>query len=176
MSEFLAYLTAGSPFDISIKSTSQSKITPSDIAACMSKFDTHTYLYALGKFCLDLNVIDRLLFFGELSARNKSWVKNIDDLKMAETLAKAALSDALGFNQCHHCNGTGEVAEKAEIKSCPNCNGKGQINFTEQNIADSLNITRHQFRKIKPRYNELLSEYHNMEIDIHFVIKEKLGF
>ena len=60
MSELMAMLTASAPPMNSIRGSSQSKITASDVAACLTHCDRHTYLFGLAKFSLDNYLLPRV--------------------------------------------------------------------------------------------------------------------
>tara|TARA_R110002126_G_scaffold82511_1_gene202296 strand:+ start:1132 stop:1662 length:531 start_codon:yes stop_codon:yes gene_type:complete len=174
MSELLAMLTGGAPpmSGDMIRSTSKAKITPGDVAACMTAVDRHTYLYALAKFCLDTSGWNELKLHAIHEAREFNWSVRGDESHVVEHLAMVALHDSLAPAKCKKCKGTG-VSENAQ--GCQNCAGTGNKKMTEYALSELLDVGRWRTKKIwMTRFKLLCSQYQLREDAINGAIHKGL--
>ena len=176
MSELMAMLTASAPPINSIRGSSQSKITASDVAACLTSCDRHTYLFGLAKFSLDDSSRQELNTLAVLMAR-KHHFKRIESesKRVPDLLGLVALRLAIGANKCPKCRGVGEIKSASEVVKCPSCQGEGNKKLSIRKLEKILEVSRWRSEKVwQPRLTILLSEYAVMESDISQAIHQGL--
>ena len=176
MSELMAMLTASAPPINSIRGSSQSKITASDVAACLTSCDRHTYLFGLAKFSLDDSSRQELNTLAVLMAR-KHHFKRIESesKRVPDLLGLVALRLAIGANKCPKCLGVGEVKSASEVVKCSLCNGDGNKQLSIRKLEKIIGVSQWRSRKVwQPRLTLLLSEYAVMESDISQAIQQGL--
>jgi hypothetical protein len=168
MSELMAMLTASAPPLNSIRGSSRAKITASDVAACLTSCNRHTYLFGLAKFSLDTSSRQELNTLAVKLSEGES--KRVPDL-----LGLVALRLAIGANKCPKCRGVGEVTSNNECVKCPSCQGEGNKKLSIRNLEKILEVSQWRSRKVwQPRLTILLSEYAVMESDISQAIHQGL--
>lgn len=174
MSELLAMLTGGAPpmSGDMIRSTSKAKITPGDVAACMTQVDRHSYLYALAKFCLDTSGWNELKRHAIHEARQFNWTVRGDESHVVEALAMVALHNSLAPNKCKICKGTGVVNQ---TEQCSKCQGTGNARMTDYLLSTLINAGRWRTKKVwMLRYKLLCSQYQAREDEISVAIHRGL--
>ena len=176
MSELMAMLTASAPPMNSIRGSSQSKITASDVAACLTHCDRRTYLFGLAKFSLDDTSRQELNTLAVLLARKQCFkLSEGESKRVPDLLGLVALRLAVGANKCPKCRGVGEVKSNSEIVKCPLCNGDGNKQLSIRKLEKILEVSQWRSRKVwQPRLSILLSEYAVMESDISQAIQQGL--
>jgi hypothetical protein len=176
MSELMAMISPGAPPFDSVRSTSKSKISACDVAACLVGLDRHTYLYSLSKFALDDSGRGELNVLAVKEARECGFklIKG-EGSRTAELLGLIALKLAISPNKCARCKGVGQVSLKFSVVSCESCNGLGDRKISDRNLANILGSTVYRSNKAwKPRLNELLSNYAQRDSAIDTVIHKGL--
>lgn len=172
MSEMLAMLAAGSP---NLQHTSKGKklITPSDVAAALSRCDRFTYLYGLAKFALDKNVLPELNKHAIDLAKSYNFELQKNESKFTpHTLGLIALQMSIKNFKCGKCKGTGQTPNKNTLIICPSCNGIGEKEISIRKLAKLLSVSQWRSRKVwKNRLSKLLVEYSVLESDIAEIIK-----
>ena len=168
MSELMAMLSAGSPPLASIRGSSGSKISASDVAACLTALDRHTYLFGLAKFSLDDSSRQELNTLAVLMARKHHFKRLPSESKrVPDLLGLVALRLAIGANKCPKCHGVGQVKSDSELIQCPACGGEGEKKLSIRKLEKILGVSNWQSRKVwQPRLTILLSEYAVMDSDI----------
>jgi len=176
MSELMAMLTASAPPINSIRGSSQSKITASDVAACLTSCDRHTYLFGLAKFSLDDSSRQELNTLAVLMARRHCFKRiESESKRVPDLLGLVALRLAIGANKCPKCLGVGEVRSASEVVKCPSCGGEGNKKLSIRKLEKIIGVSRKRSEKVwQPRLTILLSDYAVMESDISQAIHQGL--
>ena len=176
MSELMAMLTASAPPMNSIRGSSQSKITASDVAACLTHCDRHTYLFGLAKFSLDNTSCQELNTLAVLLARKQCFkLSEGESKRVPDLLGLVALRLAIGANKCPKCRGVGEVKSNSEFLKCPSCGGEGNKKLSIRKLEKIIGVSRRRSEKVwQPRLTILLSDYAVMESDISQAIHQGL--
>ena len=176
MSELMAMLTASAPPLNSIRGSSRAKITASDVAACLTSCNRHTYLFGLAKFSLDNTSRQELNTLAVLLARRQCFkLSEGESKRVPDLLGLVALRLAIGANKCPKCRGVGEIKSSSEVVKCPSCQGEGNKKLSIRKLEKILEVSRWRSEKIwQPRLTILLSEYAVMESDISQAIHQGL--
>ena len=168
MSELMAMMTASSPPLDFVSGSAKSKITGSDVAACLTHVDRYTYMYGLVKFALDPYAIPELRVRAVKNAREHDFeLSSSESNRVPDLLGLTALRFSVGSSRCKKCRGVGDFKVNNEFFECSRCGGNGSSMISIKKLQNILGVSEWRARKVwQRRLSILLSQYSVMDNDI----------